>query len=64
MISRRSFLIDGLKITGPQGKTWADLVNQPGGAYAAPALVEMPGQSDIVRTETFAPIQIKAVPGG
>ncbi|MCA1337826.1 aldehyde dehydrogenase family protein [Pseudooceanicola marinus] len=27
-----------------------------GGAYAAPALVEMPAQTDIVRTETFAPI--------
>lgn len=26
------------------------------GAYAAPAIVEMPGQSDCVRTETFAPI--------
>ncbi|RYH09236.1 aldehyde dehydrogenase family protein [Tropicimonas sp. IMCC6043] len=28
----------------------------PGGAYAAPALVEMPGQTETVRTETFAPI--------
>ncbi|KPQ05484.1 MAG: aldehyde dehydrogenase (NAD+) [Rhodobacteraceae bacterium HLUCCA12] len=27
-----------------------------GGAYAAPALVEMPDQTDIVREETFAPI--------
>jgi aldehyde dehydrogenase (NAD+) len=27
-----------------------------GGAYAAPAIVEMPGQSAIVRQETFAPI--------
>jgi len=27
-----------------------------GGAYAAPALVEMPRQTDTVRTETFAPI--------
>jgi aldehyde dehydrogenase (NAD+) len=27
-----------------------------GGAYAAPAIVEMPGQADIVRQETFAPI--------
>jgi aldehyde dehydrogenase (NAD+) len=27
-----------------------------GGAYVAPALVEMPGQAEIVRTETFAPI--------
>ncbi len=27
-----------------------------GGAYAAPAIVEMPSQTDIVRTETFAPI--------
>ena len=28
----------------------------PGGAYAAPALVEMPGQTPTVKTETFAPI--------
>ncbi|MFM2388725.1 MAG: hypothetical protein RLZZ437_280 [Pseudomonadota bacterium] len=27
-----------------------------GGAYAAPALVEMPAQTDVVKTETFAPI--------
>ena len=27
-----------------------------GGAYAAPALVEMPEQTDVVRRETFAPI--------
>lgn len=27
-----------------------------GGAYVTPALVEMPGQTDTVRTETFAPI--------
>jgi aldehyde dehydrogenase (NAD+) len=27
-----------------------------GGAYVRPALVEMPGQADIVRRETFAPI--------
>jgi aldehyde dehydrogenase (NAD+) len=27
-----------------------------GGAYIAPALVEMPGQSAVVKTETFAPI--------
>jgi aldehyde dehydrogenase (NAD+) len=27
-----------------------------GGAYVAPALVEMPGQTETVRTETFAPI--------
>ncbi len=27
-----------------------------GGAYVAPALVEMPGQTDVVREETFAPI--------
>ncbi len=27
-----------------------------GGAYAAPAIVDMPKQSDIVRTETFVPI--------
>ena len=29
---------------------------QPAGYYAQPALVEMPGQTDIVRRETFAPI--------
>lgn len=28
----------------------------PGGAYVAPALVEMPGQTETVKTETFAPI--------
>ncbi len=28
----------------------------PAGAYAAPALVEMPSQSATVKTETFAPI--------
>jgi aldehyde dehydrogenase (NAD+) len=28
----------------------------PGAAYVRPALVEMPGQTDIVRQETFAPI--------
>ncbi len=28
----------------------------PGGAYVAPALIEMPGQTETVRTETFAPI--------
>ncbi len=28
----------------------------PGGAYVTPALVEMPGQTDTVREETFAPI--------
>ena len=27
-----------------------------GGAYVAPALVEMPGQTSLVKTETFAPI--------
>ncbi|WP_371732482.1 aldehyde dehydrogenase family protein [Ruegeria sp. HKCCD9179] len=28
----------------------------PGGVYMEPAIVEMPGQSDTVKTETFAPI--------
>lgn len=28
----------------------------PGGAYVAPALVEMPAQTETVKTETFAPI--------
>jgi len=28
----------------------------PDGAYAAPALIEMPGQTETVKTETFAPI--------
>lgn len=28
----------------------------PGGAYAVPALIEMPGQTETVKTETFAPI--------
>jgi len=30
--------------------------NMPGGAYAKPALVLMPGQTETVREETFAPI--------
>ena len=30
--------------------------NVPGGAYIQPALVEMPGQTETVKTETFAPI--------
>jgi hypothetical protein len=28
-------LFDGLKVAGEPGKTFADLVNQPGGAFAA-----------------------------
>ncbi|MDV7338685.1 aldehyde dehydrogenase family protein [Terasakiella sp. A23] len=32
-----------------------DRLDQPG-AYVHPALVEMPGQTDVVKTETFAPI--------
>ena len=36
------------------GATLAD--TYPDAAYAAPAIVEMPGQSDIVKHETFAPI--------
>ncbi|MEJ2623385.1 MAG: aldehyde dehydrogenase family protein [Pseudolabrys sp.] len=37
------------------GKTVTSGVPQ-GGAYVEPAIAEMPAQSDIVRTETFAPI--------
>ena len=37
------------------GKVVAEGVPQ-GGAYIAPALVEMPGQTETVKTETFAPI--------
>ncbi|MDZ4094863.1 MAG: aldehyde dehydrogenase family protein, partial [Paracoccaceae bacterium] len=37
------------------GKTVTEGVPQ-GGAYVAPALVEMPGQTEVVKTETFAPI--------
>ncbi len=37
------------------GRTVAEGV-PPGGAYVTPALVEMPCQTDTVRTETFAPI--------
>jgi L-aminoadipate-semialdehyde dehydrogenase len=45
--------------TGEGGKVHGgEIVAQgvPGGAYAAPALVEMPGQTETVKTETFAPI--------
>jgi hypothetical protein len=34
-------LFDGLKIEGQPGKTFADLVNQPGGAYAAKAFLTL-----------------------
>jgi len=34
-------LFDGLKIEGQSGKTFADLVNQPGGAYAAEAFLSL-----------------------
>ncbi|MEJ8574379.1 aldehyde dehydrogenase family protein [Microbaculum marinum] len=43
---------DGGTVHG--GKPVTDKV--PGGAYVEPAIVEMPGQTDIVREETFAPI--------
>ena len=33
-----------------------DIEGAPGAWYVRPAIVEMPGQSDIVREETFAPI--------
>jgi len=37
--------------------TGGERIGQPGhGAYVRPALVEMPGQTDTVREETFAPI--------
>jgi L-aminoadipate-semialdehyde dehydrogenase len=45
--------------TGEGGKVHGgEIVSEgvPGGAYAAPALVEMPGQTETVKTETFAPI--------
>ncbi|MFN6951127.1 MAG: aldehyde dehydrogenase family protein [Albidovulum sp.] len=44
---------EGGRIHG--GKTVAEGVPQ-GGAYVEPAIVEMPAQTDVVRTETFAPI--------
>jgi aldehyde dehydrogenase (NAD+) len=44
---------DGGKVVGG-GRALADA--WPDAFYAAPALVEMPAQTDIVRAETFAPI--------
>ena len=44
---------EGAAVRG--GKTVTSGVPQ-GGAYVEPAIAEMPGQSDIVRAETFAPI--------
>jgi aldehyde dehydrogenase (NAD+) len=51
--------LDGMKhalqAAGAQGGTvWGGEVQQ--GLYVRPAIVEMPGQSEIVREETFAPI--------
>lgn len=43
---------EGGKVFG--GETVTE--NVPKGAYVSPAIVEMPAQSDIVKTETFAPI--------
>ncbi|MCV6603546.1 MAG: aldehyde dehydrogenase family protein [Cohaesibacter sp.] len=34
----------------------ADIKGKNGGFYPVPAIVEMPAQSDVVKTETFAPI--------
>ncbi|MFG1396864.1 L-piperidine-6-carboxylate dehydrogenase [Roseixanthobacter pseudopolyaromaticivorans] len=44
---------EGGKVSGGESVRPAGLA---GGAYVRPALVEMPSQSAIVRTETFAPI--------
>ncbi|GAA6208038.1 aldehyde dehydrogenase family protein [Cognatishimia sp. WU-CL00825] len=45
-------VVEGGKVHGGQAVT----EGVPRGAYVAPALVEMPSQSDTVKTETFAPI--------
>jgi aldehyde dehydrogenase (NAD+) len=45
---------DGGELIVGGGRTLAD--EAPEAFYAAPALVTMPAQTDIVRTETFAPI--------
>jgi aldehyde dehydrogenase (NAD+) len=44
---------EGGKVTGGERRLQAEC---PNGAYIAPALVEMPGQTEIVKEETFAPI--------
>ncbi|WP_114391221.1 L-piperidine-6-carboxylate dehydrogenase [Notoacmeibacter marinus] len=44
---------DGATVHGGEAVT-SDVPD--GGAYVAPAVVEMPSQTEIVRTETFAPI--------
>lgn len=43
----------GKLLTGGRRVTDGDLAK---GAYVQPAIVDMPGQTDIVKTETFAPI--------
>jgi aldehyde dehydrogenase (NAD+) len=45
---------EGGRVLAGGGRVHAD--RWPGAYYAAPALVEMPGQTGVVREETFAPI--------
>jgi aldehyde dehydrogenase (NAD+) len=45
---------DGGTLAAGGDALWADLA--PDAAYRRPALVTMPGQTEIMRTETFAPI--------
>ncbi|HUF98326.1 MAG TPA: aldehyde dehydrogenase family protein [Ilumatobacter sp.] len=45
---------DGGTVLGGGQRALADMA--PDAYYAAPALVAMPGQTEVVRTETFAPI--------
>jgi aldehyde dehydrogenase (NAD+) len=47
-------LADGGTLTVGGEALWTDLA--PDAAYRRPALVTMPGQTEIMRTETFAPI--------
>jgi aldehyde dehydrogenase (NAD+) len=56
-LDRMQVALDAARAEG--GKTHGgSVVTQgvPGGFYVAPALVEMPGQTAIVKSETFAPI--------
>jgi aldehyde dehydrogenase (NAD+) len=45
--------VEGGKVHGGERELTGDF---PGGYYVRPAVVEMPSQSEVVKTETFAPI--------
>jgi aldehyde dehydrogenase (NAD+) len=48
--------IESAKSQGGKLRAGGVAIERSGGAYVVPAIVEMPAQSEIVQTETFAPI--------